>query len=215
VKKSEVPARIVQGAVVLFSRQGYSGTSTREIARLAQVSEVTIYRYFEHKEDIFYAALESSFTCIQPRLRLLAPTSKCEAAEAMILRIVGLLQETVSLSPELVRLVLVAFLEVHGRAEEICREHLAQLLTAMNDYLKTQIQAGRIRNVSSSIATVAIAMSVLLEPEIYRIMGWSQFQALSSRQILNEYCAFWVNALVPPCGEYSQSREPAAGLSFA
>jgi AcrR family transcriptional regulator len=214
-RKSEVPDRIVHGAVVLFSRQGYHGTSTREIARLAQVSEVTIYRYFEGKEDIFQAALESSFSSIKPHLRLLPPTSKYEAPEVMIPRIVGLLRDTVSLSPELVWLILVAFLEVHGDSEKICREHLAQLLTAIDDYLKTHIQAGRIRNVNSAIVTVAMAMSVFVQPEISRIIGWSQFQALNSRQILNEYSAFWVNALISPSREHTQYTEPAVGISAA
>jgi AcrR family transcriptional regulator len=68
-RQSAVPERIVHSAVVLFSRQGYHGTSTREIAQLAQVSEVTVYRYFEHKEDIFRSALDSSFSGVKPRLK--------------------------------------------------------------------------------------------------------------------------------------------------
>ena len=56
-RKSDVPSRIVRAAnIALFSRQGYHRTSTRDIARLADVSEVTLYRYFEHKEDVFWAA---------------------------------------------------------------------------------------------------------------------------------------------------------------
>src|SRR6202140_1049727 len=51
--------RILEAAVQLFSRQGYSGSSTHEIARLAGVSEVTVFRHFPRKRDLFWAAAES------------------------------------------------------------------------------------------------------------------------------------------------------------
>src|SRR6202161_361778 len=51
--------RILEAAVQLFSRQGYSGRSTHEIARLAGVSEVTVFRHFARKRDLFWAAAES------------------------------------------------------------------------------------------------------------------------------------------------------------
>ena len=38
--------RIVEAAVQLFSRQGFAASSTHEIARLAGVSEVTVFRHF-------------------------------------------------------------------------------------------------------------------------------------------------------------------------
>ena len=55
-KNSGQNDKIVNAAAQLFARQGYHGTSTREIARLADISENTLFRYFEHKEDLFWAA---------------------------------------------------------------------------------------------------------------------------------------------------------------
>src|SRR6202050_4184504 len=51
--------RIVEAAVQLFSRQGFAASSTHEIARLAGVSEVTVFRHFPRKKDLFWAATES------------------------------------------------------------------------------------------------------------------------------------------------------------
>ena len=56
-RASAVPGRNVKAAVCLFLRQYYLGTPTREIARLEDVSEVTVFRDFEHKDDIFWSAL--------------------------------------------------------------------------------------------------------------------------------------------------------------
>jgi AcrR family transcriptional regulator len=45
--------RIQQAALHIFTRQGYHGTSIREIAELAGVSLGNIYNYYKTKEDIY------------------------------------------------------------------------------------------------------------------------------------------------------------------
>ena len=51
--KSVTEVRIVEAAVQLFSRHGYKGTSTRDISCLAEVNEVTLFRYFPRKTELF------------------------------------------------------------------------------------------------------------------------------------------------------------------
>jgi len=46
--------RIQSAALKLFIRKGITGTTTKEIARKAGVSEGTIYNYFESKGDLAY-----------------------------------------------------------------------------------------------------------------------------------------------------------------
>ena len=58
-KSSARADKILQAAGQLFARQGYYATTTREIARLAEVSENTLFRHFENKEDLFWASLDS------------------------------------------------------------------------------------------------------------------------------------------------------------
>jgi hypothetical protein len=43
--------RFVEAAVQLFSRHGFKGTSTRDIAQIAGVNESTLFRYFAKKAD--------------------------------------------------------------------------------------------------------------------------------------------------------------------
>ena len=200
-KKSDVPSRITRAAVALFSRQGYHGTSTRDIARLAEVSEVTIYRYFEHKEDIFWSALDYCFSAIKPRLGLLDPTQGCDAPEIILPRILSLLIDTATFSPDLVRLTAVAFLEVRGRAEEACREHLTPLFTAIAGYLEANAQRGRVRALNPAIMTAGIALTVFAQPELSNLIDGCRLSKLDTRQTLEAYSAFWLGALVPSHGE--------------
>jgi AcrR family transcriptional regulator len=44
--------RILDAALLVFGRDGVSGATTREIARVAKVNEVTLFRYFKNKNEL-------------------------------------------------------------------------------------------------------------------------------------------------------------------
>jgi len=44
--------RILDAAVRVFGRDGVSGATTREIARVAKVNEVTLFRHFRNKNEL-------------------------------------------------------------------------------------------------------------------------------------------------------------------
>ena len=194
---SEVQGRIVRAATALFARQGFRGTSTREIARLADVSEVTIFRYFEHKDDIFWCALESSFSAIQPRLNALSRSAHLESPEVMLPEIISVLVDIATFSPELVRLIAVALLELRGRAEQTCRENLTPLFAAITNYLSRNIENGKLRNLDPAIVTAAIALTVIAQPEISKLIEGDRLTPRGSREAISAYSSFWLDVLVP------------------
>jgi TetR/AcrR family transcriptional regulator, mexJK operon transcriptional repressor len=55
--------RIIGAAKELFEKNGFAAATTKEIADLAGVSEVTLFRHFENKRRLFEETLHS---CIHP-----------------------------------------------------------------------------------------------------------------------------------------------------
>lgn len=51
--------QILQTAVDLFSQRGFKGTTTKEIARAAGVSEAMVFRHFATKEELYGAILDN------------------------------------------------------------------------------------------------------------------------------------------------------------
>jgi len=49
---------IVEAAVPLFARNGFSGTTTRELAAAAGVSEALLFRHFPSKQSVFLELLK-------------------------------------------------------------------------------------------------------------------------------------------------------------
>ena len=52
--------RILDAALKVFSRDGISGATTREIARVAKVNEVTLFRHFKNKNELLRQAVMCS-----------------------------------------------------------------------------------------------------------------------------------------------------------
>jgi AcrR family transcriptional regulator len=50
--------QIIQAALKVFIEKGYTASTTAEIAKEAGISEVTLFRYFSSKREIFYAGVE-------------------------------------------------------------------------------------------------------------------------------------------------------------
>lgn len=79
--------RILSAASLLFGRQGFHGTSTREIATEAGVSLGNIYNHFKTKEELFTALLEEYereyFRPDQPLPRALASGTFPENVEEL------------------------------------------------------------------------------------------------------------------------------------
>jgi AcrR family transcriptional regulator len=60
-RRGEPRRLLLEAARDLFSRQGYIGTTTREIADRANVSETLMFRYFDSKAGLFREALVVPF----------------------------------------------------------------------------------------------------------------------------------------------------------
>jgi AcrR family transcriptional regulator len=56
--EDETKQRIIQGAAQVFAQKGYEGATTRAIAQAAGVNEVTLFRHFGNKKNIFVAVIE-------------------------------------------------------------------------------------------------------------------------------------------------------------
>lgn len=50
--------QLIEVAISLFSAKGFTGTTTKEIARAANVNEALIFRYFATKDDLYAAILD-------------------------------------------------------------------------------------------------------------------------------------------------------------
>jgi len=189
--------KIALAAAHLFARQGYHGTSTREIARLADVSENTLFRHFDHKEDLFWSALRTHSSGLKLRRDVQEGIAKCDSPEVVFPKFFELLADTVNFRPELPRLIAVAFLEFNWKANSFCQEHLSPLLSAISRYVETNIKSGRLRDLDPTMVTAALTMTALMHPGISRLIDAGSLPFTDSRDAGRAYAKFWLDVLAP------------------
>lgn len=196
-KTTQQTAKIVHAAAQLFARQGYHGTSTREIARIAEISENTLFRHFECKEDLFWAAFRSRLAGLEPRRDLLESISKSAGPEVVVPLILTQLVDTTIVKPELLRLIAVAFIELNWKAASICQEHLSPVFSAINHYFARSIESGKMRKLDSSLVTAAIASTVLVHPEFSKLIQGAHAPYADTGEAIRAHSRFWLEILSP------------------
>lgn len=166
--KSVTEARIVEAAVQLFSQRGYKGTSTRDISHLAKVNEVTLFRYFPRKTDLFWAAAESRLSRVRLGRELQSSIASDAEVHVIVPMLAKFLVENVFDRPDLLRILYVAAFEVPG-ADGMVREYLGPIFDLIHGYFERCAAKGLIRNVEPSIAALSLAGIVSAHQNLYQV----------------------------------------------
>jgi AcrR family transcriptional regulator len=175
--KTVTEVRIVEAAVQLFARNGFKGTSTRDISRLARINEVTLFRYFPHKAQLFSAAAESRLSRIRMGRELQNKLSGDASLHVTVPMLTEFLVETFFYPPDLLRLISVAAFEVPG-TDGMVREYLGPFFDTIQGYFERCAAKGLMQGIEPSIATLGLVGVVGAHQDLYRLftgqeLGWS------------------------------------------
>ena len=192
-ERSVTEVRLVEAAVQLFSRQGFKGTSTRDIAQLAGVNEATLFRYFGKKTDLFWAAAESPLTRLKFGRELQSGLASDLNPDIIVPMLAAFVVENMSEHPELMRLMYVARFELPG-ADQIFREHLGPIFDAVHAYFSRCAAKGLIRDLDPTIATLGLAGAVGAHLNLHQLFTGRDvpWDAQNAAPI---YAQLWLNAL--------------------
>jgi|KBSMisStaDraftv2_1062788.scaffolds.fasta_scaffold225216_2 AcrR family transcriptional regulator len=197
LQKSDRTERIITAAAHLFASQGFHGTTTREIAQLAEVSEHTLFRHFNGKKEIFWSALRSYAVGLRPTFDLLHEIQADEALDIMLPRILGPLTETVGRRPEVARLLAVALLELNDEAEAACRDLIVPLFSEMSEYMARNVQKGLVLKADPAMLTACLLSMVLLLPQISKLTDGRCPSPQNGAEAFSAYSNFWLQVLAP------------------
>lgn len=145
-------SQILRIAIKVFSQSGFSGTTTKEIARIAGVSEAMVFRHFANKRELYHAILDLK-ACEGGRKTL--PWEKNSVEQAAIeakddytvfynlaLNAINHHQEDV----DFMRLLLHSALDEHELSEIFFNEFLTPLYEFLGSYIKRRQKDGAMRS---------------------------------------------------------------------
>jgi TetR/AcrR family transcriptional regulator, transcriptional repressor of aconitase len=139
--------QIVDAAVPLFARKGFAGTTTRELAEAAGISEALLFRHFPSKELLYRELLQQLGCQGDPALEQLAALPACTATLVGMVRfmvwrfVAGSDADRADLDPRL-RLVLHSCLEDGDYARELFEAVAARVAPYFAASLDAAVKAG-------------------------------------------------------------------------
>lgn len=170
-------AQIVRVATGLFIQRGFKGTTTREIARKAGISEAVIFKHFRRKEDLYSAIIASKCDDGFGESRLLA-VIKGKKGRELFLSLAGFLITEHRSDPSFMRLLTYSALEKHDLSEMFIRTRGIELFEFLEERIKEMIESGTIRKVDPQLAARAFLGMVLhysLAQEIYGLKKYYEW----------------------------------------
>ena len=141
--KGATEGRILATAAARFALFGYNGVSTRDIASGAGVNEVTIYRHYPRKRNLYLAVLDSELGKVSLHGDLLARIAEAGDGRTALARTFELIVKALTSSPEFLRLLQYGALEVSDDLDPLLRKHLAEPVKVISRYLEPWIVALR------------------------------------------------------------------------
>ena len=145
--------QILAVAVSLFSQKGFRGTTTKEIAHAAGVSEAMVFRHFATKEEL-YAAILDHKACSGDRFE---PAEM--AAEAISRKDDRAVFESLALGalthhekdPEFQRLLLYSALEKHELAQMFFDKFVRRVYEFLGGYIRERQREGALIEMDPAI----------------------------------------------------------------
>ncbi|CAG1066014.1 HTH-type transcriptional regulator TtgR [uncultured bacterium] len=147
-------AQIVKVASGLFSKKGFKGTTTREIAKAAGISEAVIFKHFSRKEDLYKAIIDSRCSDNEGGPRLIGMLKGKSGREVFMTVAVYLLEEHQK-DPSFMRLLTYSALEQHSLSELFLKTRAMELLGFLEDKIHELIRDGLMRDVDPALAARA------------------------------------------------------------
>ncbi len=179
--------RILTTATALFARFGYNGVSTRDIASAAQVNEVTVYRHFPRKHDLYVAVLESELQQVHFRGDLLAGIAEAPDGRTALARTFELLTNTLMQKPEILRLLQYSVLELNENFDPLVRRHLGELVEVLARYLEPWVKRAELPCADAKTVVLILIGIVISQDSLQRVF---RGERLSPDRIFGVYERF-------------------------
>lgn len=183
--------QILQTAVDLFSKKGFKGTTTKEIATAAGVSEAMVFRHFSTKDELYGAILHNKgcqegfreFPWDKNEKLKIAIRGKDDLAVFYNIALDALNKHHADVG--FMRLLFYSALEEHELAERFFGEFVAQIYGFIGGYIEERQQDGAFRSMEPKIAVRAF-LGMMIHHSLNNILWDKQRNILD---ITNEEAA--------------------------
>src|SRR5438270_10485906 len=189
--------QILVAAGELFSRKGFAGTTTREVAAAAGLNEALLFRHFGNKEEIYWAVLEQRCRLGEGRKRM---ERRLEEGQPDFELFSGIAEDILDRHremPDLMRLFLYSALESHSLSDRMFRTYSVQFYETLASHIEKRKTEGKFRaELDALLAARGFIGMVFYHHMVQNIFGGKQYHTFDPKQVAEMLAEIWLRGMV-------------------
>ena len=188
--------QILDVATGLFARQGFQGTTTRQISQHAKVNEALIFRHFPSKDELYWAVIERKMASVAPRERMrreLEPDGDDrEVFTNLAAEILNRRAEDQTLS----RMLLFSALENHKLSHRFFETYVSAYYELLAGFIRRRIAEGRFRRVDPLLAARGFLGMVIYHSWVQELFGGKHYQKFNVKEVSGTLAEIWLQGMM-------------------
>ena len=170
--KIDVKEKIVNAALMTFSKYGYDRTRMDDVAEAAKVSKGRLYLYFKNKEELFYAISERNIAELKQQLSTLFTGKENQKSSPENFYENFRSNNTTDL--EKVFFEIIAESSRNLKLRKMLYEQRIKIFDVVIEYLNSQMQRGLIKKGTNTKAIASGLVSLYNGLSLSRVLGISE-----------------------------------------
>ena len=188
----ERQASLISVATSLFAANGFTGTTTKQIARAAGVSEALLFKHFPTKHALYTAILAEKAQYSELREAFKEATKKRD--DERFFTLLASYRIRKGADPTMLRLLLFSALERHELSNMFFQQQYRVFHDLLAGYIRRRIKDGAFRPVDPVLAAKAFFGIILHHRLLHDIFGLPMH--LSHEASVVEYVSLFLGGLV-------------------
>jgi AcrR family transcriptional regulator len=165
----ERQASIITAAASLFAKNGFNGTTTREIAKNAGISEALLFKYFPTKRALYAAIIAEKSQLSQLMASIEEAAEKRD--DVRVFTLIASFRIHRGSDPSLLRLLLFSALEGHELSDMFFRNRHRVFYEFLAGYIARRTREGKFRKVDPLLAAQSFVGMIVYHRLLHDIFG--------------------------------------------
>ncbi len=188
----ERQASLINAAASLFATNGFTGTTTKQIAKAAGVSEALLFKHFPTKRALYTAILTEK--AHYSGLREAVEEAAAKREDKRFFTLLASYRIRKGADPTLFRLLLFSALEGHEMSDIFFRQQYRVFHDLLAGYIRQRIDEGAYRSVDPLLAARAFFGIIVHHRLLHDIFGLPMHR--THEATVEEYVSLFLGGLV-------------------
>lgn len=184
-------ASLIHAAASLFATNGFTGTTTKQIAKAAGVSEALLFKYFPTKQALYTAILTEK--AHYSELREAVEEAAANREDERFFTLLASYRIRKGADPTLFRLLLFSALEGHQMSDIFFRQQYRVFHDLLAGYIRQRIDDGAYRSVDPLLAARAFFGIIVHHRLLHDIFGVPMHRTHDAT--VSEYVSLFLSGL--------------------